>query len=273
LVTSIRRHAHQFTRRDRPHLWSIVVAVMLNAASFAGVMGSLRPVVASVDARSPYAPPPTSERIVFVMPRTASVASTLRNAPTPAAPAAPPATPEVVQSVPPAPDSGSALPASPGATPNVAELRSPLDVPVPSARLLAPGSGNSSSPFAARSAHDPFAPATLPSRAERDSTLAALGESFAQLVARRVPTRSERDSNAKEAMLKMRNSGRTLLVPPDNSGGLITARIPLPFLGSARSRSRRAGDRAAHDENRARLERVRQRADSMRRAREDSLRN
>ena len=61
-----------------------------------------------------------------------------------------------------------------------------------------------------------------------DSTLDALSGQVPELSARRVPSRSERDVAAKEALLKMRLSGRILLVPPDNSGGLITANIPLP---------------------------------------------
>ena len=52
------------------------------------------------------------------------------------------------------------------------------------------------------------------------------------------PAPAERDSAAKEAMLKLRQSGRILLVPPDNSGGMITA--PLPFLSKGPSRAQRA---------------------------------
>ena len=83
------------------------------------------------------------------------------------------------------------------------------------------------------------------------------------------PTQSERDAMAKEAMLKMRNTGRILLVPPDNSGGLIT--MPLPIFSRGPSRARRVRESEAFDENRARLARLRQRADSARRARGDTL--
>jgi hypothetical protein len=270
-VISIRRHAPQFTRRDRPHLWSTVVALVLSAASFAGVMRSLSQVVASVGAPSPYTPDATPERITFVTPHVAPTVLAPTIAPSiPTAPTVPRGTGEVARPVAPRPDSSFALPASPSVTPNYTEPRSPFEVPAPFARLLPPGSG-SASPFAPRSVRDPSAPAAPPSAAERDSTLAALGNSFAELVARRVPTRSERDSTVKAAMLKMHNTGRILLVPPDNSGGLVTAAIPLPFLGPGQSNARRVRDRAVHDENRARLERLRQRADSMRRARDDSL--
>jgi hypothetical protein len=94
---------------------------------------------------------------------------------------------------------------------------------------------------------------------------------FAELAARRVPTQEERDAAAKEAMLKIRNSGRALMVPPDNTGGLIASRIPVPFLSSGPSRAERARETKDFDENRARLARLRERADSLRRARADSL--
>jgi hypothetical protein len=79
---------------------------------------------------------------------------------------------------------------------------------------------------------------------------------------------AERDSASKEAMLKIRQSGRILLVPPDNSGGMITA--PLPFLSRGPSRAKRARDARSLDEGRARLRRLQARVDSIRRVR-DSL--
>jgi hypothetical protein len=98
-----------------------------------------------------------------------------------------------------------------------------------------------------------------------------MGADMPELAARRIPTQSERDAAAKEAMLKMRLSGRTLLVPPDNTGGLITASIPLPLFGAGSSSARRRRDARAFDENRVRLERLRQRADSLKRSRADSV--
>lgn len=98
-----------------------------------------------------------------------------------------------------------------------------------------------------------------------------MGAEVPELAARRVRTQSERDAGAKEAMLKMRLSGRILLVPPDNTGGLITSGIPLPLFGAGPSRAERSRNSRAVDENRVRLERLRQRADSLRRSRADSL--
>jgi hypothetical protein len=106
---------------------------------------------------------------------------------------------------------------------------------------------------------------------ERDSALHVIEAMTPELAARRVPSRAEVDSAAKEATMKMRLSGRTLLVPPDNSGGLIVARIPLPLLSSGPSKAARAGDRRVIDEGRARLARLLARADSARRARQDSI--
>ena len=104
---------------------------------------------------------------------------------------------------------------------------------------------------------------------ERDSALSVMSLMVPDLAASRMPTQGERDAAAKEAMLKIKNSGRILLVPPDNSGGLIT--MPLPLFSRGPSRARRARDSRAFDENRARLDRLRLRADSARRARGDSL--
>jgi hypothetical protein len=117
------------------------------------------------------------------------------------------------------------------------------------------------------------APAAPPSASERDSTLGDLHDAVPDLAARRVTTSSERDSAAKAALLKMHNTGRTLLVPPDNTGGLISASIPFSLLGAVPSRARRARGERSLDEARARLERLLARADSMRRATEDSARS
>ena len=116
---------------------------------------------------------------------------------------------------------------------------------------------------------DPFAPLAVATAIERDSVLTALSTMVPDLASRRVPTRAERDSGAKEATLKMRLADRPLLVPPDNSTGLIVARVPLP---GGPSRKRRARDARSHDEGQARLRRLLARVDSLRRASEDSLR-
>ena len=112
----------------------------------------------------------------------------------------------------------------------------------------------------------PFAESAPPGPAERDSMLSALSMRVPDLAARRVPTMAERDAASKEAMLKIHQSGRILLVPPDNSGGMITA--PLPFLGRGPTRATRARDERALDEGRARLRRLQARVDSIRRVRD-----
>jgi len=122
--------------------------------------------------------------------------------------------------------------------------------------------------MAPRAAFDPFAAPAPPSPAEADSALSALSTLVPDLAARRVPTMAERDSASKEAMLKIHLSGRTLLVPPDNSRGMITA--PLPFLSRGPSRAARARNERALDEGRARLRRLQARVDSLRRV-HDSL--
>ncbi|MEP6730306.1 MAG: hypothetical protein ABJE10_06700 [bacterium] len=114
------------------------------------------------------------------------------------------------------------------------------------------------------------APLQTLSATERDSALAVFAAAFAAAAARRVPTVSERDAAAKEAMLKMRLTGRTLLVPPDNTGGLITGKLPFSLFSRGPSKATRARTDSVFEENRARLERLRQRADSLRRSRTDA---
>jgi hypothetical protein len=108
------------------------------------------------------------------------------------------------------------------------------------------------------------------SAAERDSTLLALGAAVPELAARRVVPQGERDARAKEAMLGMRLSGRILLVPPDNSGGLITSSIPLPVFSGGPSRAKRRRDSVAVASEQVVRDRLRQRADSLRQLRADS---
>ena len=101
--------------------------------------------------------------------------------------------------------------------------------------------------------------------------LHALGAEVPELAARRIQTPAERDAASKEAMLKIHLSGRPLLVPPDNTGGMITASIPFSLFGAGPSRASRRRESRVVDENRARLLRLKQRADSLRRVRGDSL--
>jgi hypothetical protein len=135
-------------------------------------------------------------------------------------------------------------------------------------RLAPPGPDRSDRWVAPHIVRAPFAEPAPLSRVERDSVLSALSTMTPEAAAHRAPTRGEVDSAAKEATLKMRLAGRPLLVPPDNSGGLVTLRIPFP---GGSSRAKRARVRRADDEGQARLRRLRARADSLLRARADSL--
>jgi hypothetical protein len=207
-----------------------------------------------------------SERVVLVIPR-AEPPSSDRVARQRSTSATIPLAPRTA--IPPPPDTASTRAAAPTTAPS----------PTPSGALLSidgvsrlarprPGSGTM---FGPQNARDPFAPPAPLTLGERDSVLHALETMTPELAARRVPSRAEVDAAAKEATLKMRLSGRTLLVPPDNSGGLIVARIPLPRLRPGPSKAARARDRRAVDEGQARLRRLLARADSARRARQDSL--
>lgn len=97
----------------------------------------------------------------------------------------------------------------------------------------------------------------------------ALGDGVPEAAARRVATQEEIDAAAKEAMLKIRQSGRALLVPPDNTGGLIATSFPIPVL--SRGAAKRARDRGMLDSTRARVDRLQRRADSVKAVREDSI--
>ena len=140
----------------------------------------------------------------------------------------------------------------------------------PSSRLVLPGKRdmpwNSDHPR-----RNPFAPAEPPRNVEQDSILSALGNDVPELAVRRGQTGSERDAGAKEAMLKMRLTGRILLVPPDNTGGLITSNFPMGVFGVHEARKRRERNNEAISDNRMRLARLNLRADSLRRLKLDSL--
>jgi len=172
------------------------------------------------------------------------------------------------------PDTGSALPLSrrEDRVPSNAHAHLPRSTLELSPRLLAPGRARVPW-YSTRAFRSISSPPEPPSATERDSTLVDLHAALPDLAAARAPTPSERDAAAKEALLKMHNTGRLLLVPPDNTGGLISSSIPLPLLGAAPSHARRVRDIRAYDEGRARIERLRARADSMIRARTDSAKD
>jgi hypothetical protein len=250
--------------RTRRQGWPLVAAAAVTYGSFTGVLLSLRYVAGAspVSSRHLHTSP---ERIVLIIPRIAQARADDEPVVASERPVAVARASLVVRPVP--PDTGGArtsasMRATASTSPSAA--LSPDAV----ARLTRPrpelGGG-----IAVPLPRDRFAPPTVPTAIERDSVLIALSTMVLDLAARRVPTRAELDSRAKEATLKMRLAGRPLLVPPDNSGGLITARIPWP---GGPSKRRRARDARSHDEGSARLRRLLARVDSLRRAREDSLR-
>ena len=155
-------------------------------------------------------------------------------------------------------------------TVSVEQSREFLFAPSPSPRLARPRRDEKPWYVAPRG-RNPFKTADPLTNVERDSVLRSLGSDVPDLAMRRGQTTSERDARAKEAMLKMRLTGRVLLVPPDNSGGLITSSLPFPLLGARPPSATRTRASHADDGNRTRLERLRQQADSLRRSRADSL--
>ena len=271
-VFSLRYGRLRVTLRGRDGLWPAIVAMALTSASFASVLLSIRQPGAWWVANSPLARNPTSERVVFF---------TLRQKPQRVAALRPalPRRPDRVRA--PSARSGVAQPLDAGVTqPPAATATTPAQVrheplsqltpwPLPP-RLVSPRPRNTPW-YSVRARRSPFGLADTLVTVERDSILRALGGEIPELAVRRGQTHAERDASAKEAMLKMRLSGRILLVPPDNSGGLITSSLPLPLFGAGASRVKRASESRALDEIRNRLARLGQRADSLRRSRVDSL--
>jgi hypothetical protein len=254
------------SERARRTWWPLLAATTVTCGSFATVLLSLHSVSPKLAPPSRIQPSTTErERIVLVEPRTARVPL-----------AQPPArawhttrTPlPRVASTPPHDTGAAAAPIARAAATPDSPSPSPALTPDAVSRLARPRPERASPWMNPRVAFDPFAEPAPLAPIERDSVLSALSTHVPDLAARRVPTIAERDSASKEAMLKIRQSGRTLLVPPDNSGGMITA--PLPFLSRGPSRAKRARDAGALDEGRARLRRLQARVDSMRRVR-DSL--
>jgi hypothetical protein len=256
-------------RRRREGWLALLAATAATCGAFAAVLLSLHRLtaVSSVAARRRE---PSREQIVLVVPRVyhstrrdpmvdrAAPSATLR---APRAPHSPRETPR---------DTGSAPP-DPRAV--ASETRATASARVPTfdgaARLARPRPNHTGRWVVPTVVYDPFAEPAPPASAVRDSVLAALSTTTPEAAAHRIPARAEVDSAAKEATLKMRLAGRPLLVPPDNSAGLITTRVPLP---GGPSKADRARLRRADDEGQARLRRLLARADSARSAREDSLR-
>jgi hypothetical protein len=254
-------------RVRRTDWWPLLAATTVTCGAFMSVLLSLHSVLPGMVLPSRMREPAT-ERIVLVEPRTTSMPL----APAPAQPRA-----RASARMPTAPVA-SAPPPDTGATPAPAMRSATTPGPPPPSpaitldaapRLARPLPERAGRWMVPRVAFDPFAEPAPPSPAEADSVLSALSTRVPDLAARRVPTMAERDAASKEAMLKIRQSGRILLVPPDNSGGMITA--PLPFLSRGPSRAARARDERALDEGRARLRRLQARVDSIRRV-HDSLR-
>ena len=269
-MISLRLGGSSAPRARREGTWgSVVVAVALTLASIASISRTWQlPLVPPVTRSDPEATREVVVRLALPAPRIAPAPDVERVTP----PARAARQSEIV-SVP--RDSGAATaPSTMGASPAaVVETPAPSDplAPSGSTRLLPsrqPGSAWYSSPRA----RNPFVHGGQVSAAERDSILGALGAQVPWLAAERRATQSEIDARAKEAMLKMRLTGRTLLVPPDNSGGLITASIPVPFLNGRKiSDEERRRTFEASRAARAIRERLRQRADSLKRARSDSV--
>jgi hypothetical protein len=265
-VISIRPGAGRAIHEGREGRWAAIIAVAMTCASFTAVSLALR-APASWMTGAPQATSTPERMVLFLLPPEPS--TLVEQPPVPRTPAA-----HAVQAL---------AHEMTRAEPNSARDTVTAPAVTPAATPALPGASNVLSPRPTRLLPDrpvvpwysfpepraPLGAARAMTKEERDSALDVMSAMIQDLAAARAPTQGERDAAAKEAMLKMRNSGRILLVPPDNTGGLIT--LPLPLFSPGPSKARRARDSKAFDENRARLERLRLRADSARRARGDSL--
>ena len=248
----------------RRHPWlAFLAATLATWGSFAIVLLSAYRTTRVREATS-LQREPTSERIVLVVPRVhhpERPSAVDRSMLEPDRRSLPSVTPTQR-------DTGSAQVGSPESTsdPMAPSPRSALSIDATS-RLARPRPERAGRWMVPR-ARDSFAEPLPLDPVVRDSVLAALSTMTPEAAARRVPSRAEIDSAAKEATLKMRLAGRPLLVPPDNSRGLVTARLTLP---GGPSNATRARVQRADDEAQARLRRLLARADSMRRVHDDSL--
>jgi hypothetical protein len=259
------------SRHVRDDLWPVFAAGALTVASFGGVLVAMREAGSwpSADARSDRHAAP--ERVTIVVPRPAPFVAAPPVSRAVSSGALPPPVPRLGNSTRFAgPDSSPVQPA-PTATTRDPEERSSWPSPYSSSPRLVPLRQRGAPWYSLPRRRAPLAPPEALSAAERDSVLHALGAEVPELAAQRIQTQGERDAASKEAMLKIHLSGRNLLVPPDNTGGMITASIPLPLFSAGPSRARRRRESQVQDENRARLERLKHRADSLKRARGDSL--
>ena len=213
------------------------------------------------------------EVVRLTLPRPGTTQAPVIERATPSARAASRAIPDMERALTPRDTASAATAARPTAGTQPAPMTKPESfnalAPSSSAPLL-PSRPVGSPWYSAPRVHNPFVRDDQVSPAERDSTLAALGAEVPQLAAERRATQSEVDAKNREALLKMRLTGRTLLVPPDNSGGLTTGSIPLPGLGG-RSTGRRRRNLTAKSAADSIAERLRRRVDSVRRAAADSV--
>lgn len=258
---------------DRYGVWSVILAVLLTFASFGGVVATMYQPHSQMRFEASAARSPQHEAVVFFTPRQPAQESRAAH------PARPIRAPRArVTSTDTATRAGAAVPLATDvakqATPanGVTEQKSSESlVPASPSTRLTRARHDEEPWYVAPRGRNPFKPAKPLTIAEQDSVLRRLGTDVPDLAFRRGQTVAERDARAKEAMLKMRLAGRVLLVPPDNSGGLITSSIPLSLFSAKPPSARRARSSSAEDDNRARLERLRQRADSLRRVRIDSV--
>jgi hypothetical protein len=244
--------------------WSLLVASLATVVAFLLLLDTLVratavPVVVPTDAV-------TTERVTFVTPRPPSVeipaslrsrgpASARSTAPLPAVPA-------------PSRDTAASSPSAPPGpgVRHVPAAAAVVTVGAPSSRLMPSRSGASLVPAPG---FDPFRERAAPSPEMRDSLLRDMRDTIAIVARTLVMTGAQRDALIKEGMLRNKVSGRTLLDPGVGNGTYRggAGGIPLPFLEPGPSRGQRVRDSISFAENRARLQRLRARADSLRAAR------
>jgi hypothetical protein len=255
--------------RSTESRWSALAACVVTAVAFLALLAALAPLVRPV-AIGAIAASPREERVTFITARRAddradvpSVAET-RAGVHPRAP--------LIRR-----DTGGAHGAlvSSGSTPasratpvlTLAVPGAPASVGAPSARLV-PSRG--AVPWTPRVVFDPFTDRVAPSAEVRDSLLRDLRDTIAGVARTRVMSTGQRDALIKEGALRTHVLGRPQLDRPVGDGtysGRGSGGISVPLFEPGPSRAARVRDSISFAENRARLERLRLRADSLRRAR------
>lgn len=258
--------AYLLQRDDR---WSALVACVVTATVFIALLATLALALLAPVAR-PVDVAEQRERITYVtsapsrVPAPTPPAFVRPLAPLPSSVARDTGAANVGRSV---PSSGTPPPSATSASPPAAPPPAPSSIGSPSSRLM-PSRGTAL--LTPPVVFDPFAERVAPSPEVRDSLLRELRDAIATVAPTRAMSSARRDALLKDGAMRTHLLGRPQLDKPVGNGtysGKGGGGISVPLFEPGPSRGSRVHDSVSFAENLARLERLRLRADSLRRAR------